>query len=401
VHADEDLVIYFAIWFYGWLIISNIILFCLGYHLHDLHVYLPIWGYSALICSLIYPITPKIINLFFKNKGFKLNILFEVQEWHWIWFIFCAPILHVITSLSILHYLSTLDGNNKLIYIDAFTYDLDRTYILYGALYPLIWSISAIIWFFIIPIASIIIHYSMSNEVRFKPKTKSHFFSKEILDPRNKKHAPTYFKDKFICPICKLYVKHSWIQNVFERIQSNNSIKFSISKCSNCLNLMIWSADHKEIIFPKINQVEEPNVELNKDIKEIYIEAATILDESSRASAALLRLCLEKLLIQISIPGRTLNDMISNLIEKGVDENIRKACDLVRIHGNEAIHPGEINIKDNRYIATNLFWLINKIASIEITEKKKIQLLYDRTISDGKKKSIEIRDLKKKGKKQK
>lgn len=239
----------------------------------------------------------------------------------------------------------------------------------------------------------------MSNEVGVKPKPKSYFFSKEILNPRNKKHTPTYLKDKFICPICKLYVKHSWYQNVFERIQGNNSVKFSISRCSNCLNLIIWSADHEEIIFPKINQVEEPNLELNEDIKEIYIEAATILDDSPRASAALLRLCLEKLLIQINIPGRTLNDMISNLIEKGVDENIRKACDIVRIHGNEAIHPGEINIKDNRYIATNLFWLINKIATIEITEKKKIQFLYDKTLSDRKKKSIEIRDLKKKGKK--
>ena len=142
----------------------------------------------------------------------------------------------------------------------------------------------------------------------------------------------------------------------------------------------------------KANKIPDPYRELNKDVKKIYNEAAAIFKLSPRASAALLRLCLEKLLIQIKIPGETLNKRIGNLLDKGTEAHIIKACDLVRVHGNEAIHPREINMKDDAKIARGLFWLINKIANVEIREKKEIHKLFDETISESIKKSILKRD---------
>ncbi len=142
----------------------------------------------------------------------------------------------------------------------------------------------------------------------------------------------------------------------------------------------------------KANKIPAPNENLKKDVKKIYDEAASIVKLSPRASSALLRLCLDKLLIQIKIPGKSLYERIGNLIDKGVSPHLRKACDVVRVHGNEAIHPREINMKDDDKIARRLFWLINKIANVEITEKKEIHKLFDETISENIKQGILNRD---------
>jgi len=308
----EDFIMYLYLWFVGWLITCNLILFISGHSLSDLNVYLPIWSISIVICLLIYPITPLLINRSIRNPNKKIKILFDFGENFSIGVIIVSPILHGITSLGILLIIALLGGN----YVELFEegsirIDLDNTYLLYGHVYPLFWSISSIIWFFIVPFAGL---------------------------------------------AAEKYLKFDY----------------------------------------KANKIPEPNEELNKDIKKNYNEAAAIFKLSPRASSALLRLCLEELLIQIEIPGKTLNERIGNLIGKGVDVYIRKACDLVRVHGNDAIHPREINMKDDTRIARRLFWLINKIANVEITEKKQIQKLFDETISESKKKSILKRDQKKK-----
>jgi hypothetical protein len=45
--------------------------------------------------------------------------------------------------------------------------------------------------------------------------------------------------------------------------------------------------------------------------------------------------------------------------------------------GNEAVHPGELNLRDDREIATKLFKLVNFIAAKMISEPKEIQDLYN------------------------
>jgi len=305
----EDFLVYLFLWFVGWLTTCSIILFISGHSLTDLNVYLPIWGISIGICLTIYPITPLLINRFIQNPNKKIKILFDFEENFSIGVGIASPILHGITSVVILLVMAALGGNWFELFKEE-TNLLDTAYLLYGHLYPLFWSISSIVWFFIIPFTFLL--------------------------------AEKYFQFDY-----------------------------------------------------KANKIPNPNEELNKDIKKIYNEAAAIFKLSSRASSALLRLCLEELLNQIKIHGNTLNDRIGNLIDKGVDKYIRKACDLVRVHGNEAIHPREINMKDDDKIARRLFWLINKIANVEITEKKIIHILFDETISENSKKSILKRDQKK------
>ena len=65
----------------------------------------------------------------------------------------------------------------------------------------------------------------------------------------------------------------------------------------------------------------------------------------------------------------------------------------MRVTGNEAVHPGELDLRDNADIATKLFSLVNLIAHNRITEPKEIEKLYE-ILPESKKKGIEERDRK-------
>jgi hypothetical protein len=58
-------------------------------------------------------------------------------------------------------------------------------------------------------------------------------------------------------------------------------------------------------------------------------------------------------------------------------ENIVRALDIVRVVGNNAVHPGELDISDNNEIASNLARLVNLIAEDRITRPKQIAAMFD------------------------
>ena len=121
------------------------------------------------------------------------------------------------------------------------------------------------------------------------------------------------------------------------------------------------------------------------------MEAATILDKSSRGAAALLRLVIQKLCIKLGERGEDLNTDIANLVKNGLPTQIQKALDTVRVIGNEAVHPGKIDLKDNKNIAVKLFDLVNLITQIMITQPKEIETIY-KTLPEEKLEAIKQRD---------
>lgn len=50
---------------------------------------------------------------------------------------------------------------------------------------------------------------------------------------------------------------------------------------------------------------------------------------------------------------------------------------MVRVVGNEAVHPGTIDLKDDRDTALRLFSLVNAIADQMITHPNVVQEMYD------------------------
>jgi hypothetical protein len=137
--------------------------------------------------------------------------------------------------------------------------------------------------------------------------------------------------------------------------------------------------------------------DLPGDIKADFNEAALILDASPRGSAALLRLCMQKLCKVLGKQGANLNDDIRELVRDGLDKRIQQALDVVRVVGNNAVHPGTIDLQDNRDVASRLFRLVNMIADALITQPKQVGDLYASLVPETVQRQIEKRDAPKAG----
>ncbi|GHO53748.1 DUF4145 domain-containing protein [Ktedonobacter robiniae] len=143
-------------------------------------------------------------------------------------------------------------------------------------------------------------------------------------------------------------------------------------------------------LYP-IALVQQYARDMPKDIIEVYKEASAIFSHSPRASAALLRLALQKLCIHLGQPGKNLHDDIRALVEAGLSPKVQQAFDIVRIAGNNAVHPGEIDFNDDAKTVKTLFKLINFIVEEMITRPREIKKMYD-TLPQTKRDEIEKRD---------
>lgn len=149
----------------------------------------------------------------------------------------------------------------------------------------------------------------------------------------------------------------------------------SVGLCDHCSKITLWL--EKGMLFPSKPSVPIPNDDLNSDIKKDYDEAAEIVEKSPKAAAALLRLAIQKLCQQLGENGENINHDIGELVKKGLPSQVQKALDIVRVIGNESVHPGQINLEDNKETAYKLFELINIIAYTMITQPKEIDNLYN------------------------
>ena len=145
------------------------------------------------------------------------------------------------------------------------------------------------------------------------------------------------------------------------------------------------------MIFPRKTTVALPNPDLHDDIKSDYLEASSVLADSPRAAAALLRLALQKLCKQLGEKGQSINDDIKSLVAKGLNPLVQKSLDALRITGNNAVHPGEINLTEDPSRVVKLFELINFIANKMITEPKEIGGFYSQ-LPEGALDAVKRRD---------
>ena len=146
------------------------------------------------------------------------------------------------------------------------------------------------------------------------------------------------------------------------------------------------------MISPSNASIMPPSSDLRKDIQEDYNEARSILTTSPRGAAANLRLCIQKLCQQRGLPGKNLDEDIGTWVKNGLPARIQKALDIVRVIGNNAVHPGVLDITDDIETASKLFELVNHIAYSMITQPKEIEGLYTTKVPEAQKEHIEKRD---------
>ena len=162
-----------------------------------------------------------------------------------------------------------------------------------------------------------------------------------------------------------------------------------ISQCFNCENISIWV--HDRLVYPQRGEAPPANPDLPDDIRRDYDEASSILDLSPRGAAALIRLAIQKLCKKLGKPGKKLDDDIGALVKDGLDRRIEKALDAVRVIGNHAVHPGQMDLRYDRATAESLFGLLNLIAEKMISEPKHVDQVYE-TLPEDARKAIEKRD---------
>ena len=241
---------------------------------------------------------------------------------------------------------------------------------------------------------------------------------------------PKLLKKSFICPHCNVLAKQDWansknlsdtVSNIYrhnflnyrksiddydqksiekflklmqtdfpENIRDYFPEEIFIARCHSCTDYSIWVSNN--IVYPKNISIELPNSDMNEDIQELYNEAATIFIDSPKGATAILRLALQKLLMQMGKKGKKINDDIKELVAEGLNPKMQKALDFLRVVGNNAVHPGQIDLDDNQDIALKLFKVLNMIADDMITKPKDMNNLYDDIIPDETKGHINQRD---------
>ena len=217
----------------------------------------------------------------------------------------------------------------------------------------------------------------------------------------SKYYPPQYKSQNFNCPFCNVYATqwwesvglYDWVKKEFkdelviDQSVSDKLKEIQISICNHCKEFIIWLSE--EIIYPVQSMAPPVNSDLPDEIKAVYEEAATIANLSPRAACALLRYGLELLLESVGKTG-SLNTNIGKLVEGGLTQQIQQALDIVRVTGNHAVHPKEIDFNDTTDVHS-LFKLINVIADTLITQPKQIEEIYD-NLPEKDKKAIEKRD---------
>lgn len=202
---------------------------------------------------------------------------------------------------------------------------------------------------------------------------------------------PQVFQDSFTCPHCGAIAKQDWWMrhwngNYYNGNKENNQLR--VGSCQHCHKTTLWVED--KMYYPDTGNAPFPNPEMPESVSKLYIEAASISSKSPRGAAALLRLSIQVLCQELGEPGKNINTEVGNLVKKGLPVIVQQSLDIVRVTGNDAVHPGQIDT-DNPETVKQLFDLVNIIVEYMIALPKKVSGIYN-SLPVDKVKGINDRD---------
>ena len=203
--------------------------------------------------------------------------------------------------------------------------------------------------------------------------------------------TPERGEKAFTCPHCGVLARHihkSSPHSLDANYQYRADHIVCLTQCNACDDFCLWHFD--KLVYPQIGLSPHPNNDLPDNVKEDYLEAASISNLSPKGAAALLRLAIQKLCVHLGGDGKNINNDIKLLVKNGLPPQIQRSLDIVRVVGNNAVHPGQIDADDPKIVG-NLFTLINIIADTMITVPNQINELYE-GLPEGALEAIDRRD---------
>ena len=202
---------------------------------------------------------------------------------------------------------------------------------------------------------------------------------------------PQVFLNSFTCPHCGAIAKQDWWMQRWlgDTVNNNKDIHpLRAGKCHHCQESTLWVED--KMYFPDTGNAPFPNPEMPESVLKLYLEASSISSKSPRGAAALLRLSIQVLCKELGEQGKHINTDIGSLVQKGLPIIVQQSLDIVRVTGNDAVHPGQIDT-DNPNTVGQLFDLINIIVEYMIALPKKVSGIYS-SLPQDKVKGINDRD---------
>jgi len=151
-------------------------------------------------------------------------------------------------------------------------------------------------------------------------------------------------------------------------------VNLCVSECFSCKGYAVWVEDR--VVYPVKDTFITAHESMPAEIKTDFEEAVAIVNTSPRGAAALLRLCVQKLMKHLGESGENLNDDIAAQVRKGLEVEVQQALDIVRVIGNNAVHPGQIDLRDDKATAITLFDIVNMIVERRIASPEKFKTLF-------------------------
>lgn len=202
---------------------------------------------------------------------------------------------------------------------------------------------------------------------------------------------PEFGQGSFTCPHCNCFSQHDWRSiDINQRPLVENNHRWVTSWCLRCEQYCFWK--NEELEWPLRSGLPEPVDGCPKQVMSVYDESREVFPHSPRASAALLRLAIQMICKEKGLPGKDLNADIGALVAKGLAPEIQQSLDLVRVVGNNAVHPGQIVIEDNKDSIEKFFGLVNLIVDVLIVQPTKVSAMFHALVPPAQKQQIAKRD---------
>ena len=176
-----------------------------------------------------------------------------------------------------------------------------------------------------------------------------------------------------------------------QSVQNQNDVSegLFLRDCIACNGQTVFFKSR--MVYPG-NPVGPPPIDgMPENIRAHYEEARSVAEASPRSAAALLRLAVQKLCKYLDEKGENINQDIANLVKKGLSVDVQRALDIVRVIGNNAVHPGQIDLDDSPQVCEGLFALVNMIVDRMIIQPKKLKELYS-SLPESSLQAIQKRD---------